>query len=61
MKTKTIKKKIYAVNWYCNGICYRTTTNCDWDDVKRLRRVAKDIGDTITYEVIETYTQTYHY
>ena len=56
---KTIKRKIYAVNWYCNGYCYRTTTELDWEDVKRLRKVAKDIGDTMTYEV--TRVETYRY
>ena len=57
MKTHT--KKIYAVNWYCNGFCYRTTTNLKWEDVKRIRKVAKDIGDTITYEVMDTITYRY--
>lgn len=57
MKTHT--KKIYAVNWYCNGFCYRTTVNLEWEDVKRLRRVAKDIGDTITYEVMDVVTYRY--
>ncbi len=47
------RQKIYAVDWYySNGYCYRTTTGCTWEDVKRLRRVAKAIGETIKYEVI---------
>ena len=54
MKTKKIK--YYAVNWYSNGFCYRTTVGCDWEDVKRCRRTAKAIGETITYEVMETRT-----
>ena len=53
------KQKIYAVDWYCNGFCYRTTTGCTWEDVKRMRRVAKDIGDTIKYEVIDTIVYKY--
>ena len=52
-------EKIYAVNWYNNGFCYRTTTRCKWDDVKRLRRTAKELGETITYEVIDTVTYRY--
>lgn len=52
-------EKIYAVNWYNNGFCYRTTTGCKWDDVKRLRRTAKALGETITYEVIDTVTYRY--
>lgn len=46
-------KKIYAVNWYSNGFCYRTTTKCDWEDVKRFRKIAKCLGETIKYEVTE--------
>ena len=56
---KTIKKKMYAVNWYCNGFCYRTTTGCDWEVVKHLRKAAKAIGETITYEVIGTKVYNY--
>jgi hypothetical protein len=41
---------LYCVNWYSNGFCYRTTMNCKWEDVQRLRRVAKSLGETITYE-----------
>jgi hypothetical protein len=55
----TIKKKIYSVNWYSNGFCYRTTTGCEWEDVKRFRKIAKTIGETITYEVAETRAYRY--
>lgn len=55
----TIKKKIYSVNWYSNGFCYRTTTGCDWEDVKRFRKIAKTIGETISYEVAETRAYRY--
>jgi hypothetical protein len=58
-KEIVVKKKIYAVNWYCNGYCYRTTTECTWDDVKELRKVAKSLGETITYELLRV--ETYRY
>lgn len=43
-------KNSYTVNWYINGFCYRTTVGCDWDAVKRFRRLAKVLGETIKYE-----------
>ena len=46
------KQKIYSVNWYSNGFCYRTTTNCSWEDVQSIKRTAKLIGETVKYEVI---------
>ena len=61
MTWKKIKKtvKIYAVDWYYNGYCYRTTTGCTWADVQDLRRQAKAIGETVKWEVIGT--QAYEY
>jgi hypothetical protein len=44
------RKKIYSVDWYYNGFCYRTTTGCTWEDVKIFRAKAKLIGDTIKYK-----------
>lgn len=41
---------LYWVNWYYKGYCYRSTSNCKWEDVQRLRRVAKLLGEKITYE-----------
>ena len=57
MAKKTVK--IYAVDWYYNGYCYRTTTGCTWADVQDLRRQAKAIGEIVKWEVIGT--QTYEY
>lgn len=45
------RQKIYAVDWYRNGYCYRTTLNCTWDDVKYFKQVAKCTGDTIKHTV----------
>lgn len=43
-------KNTYSVNWYSNGFCYRTTNGVDWDGVKRFKKLAKMLGETITYE-----------
>lgn len=40
----------YTVNWYSNGWNYRTTIGCDWETVKRFRKLAKALGETIKYE-----------
>ena len=54
------KRKIYDVNWYCNGFCYRTTRGCDWETVKECRRIARLLGEKIEYELdhieVDTYT-----
>lgn len=56
-RKKVIKVRIYTVNWYSNGFCYRTTRGCDMDAVKNCKRTAKLLGETIKYELerIETY------
>lgn len=56
-RKKVVKVRIYTVNWYSNGFCYRTTRGCDMDAVKNCKRTAKLLGETIKYELerIETY------
>jgi hypothetical protein len=54
-------KKIYDVDWYCNGFLYRTTTGCDWEDVKNLKKVAKLLGETIKWECVDERTYEYRY
>lgn len=44
------KKKRYWVNFYCNGFCYRSVSDADWEGVKRYKKLAKLLGETITYE-----------
>ncbi len=47
------KKKLYYVRWFTSGgYNYKDTSNVDWDGVKRFKRVAKTLGETITYEVM---------
>ena len=41
----------YTVDWYTSGgFNYRTTCGCTWDTVKRFRKLAKTLGETIKYE-----------
>lgn len=42
-------KVTYSVDWYNGDYCYRTTTNVDWDGVKRFKKIAKALGETIKY------------
>ena len=44
-------RKVYTVDCYRNGFCYCTHTECSWEDVKNLRRIAKLLGETIQYSV----------
>lgn len=44
------KQNLYWVDVYSNGFCYRSVSNCTWEDVKELRKVAKLLGETIKYE-----------
>lgn len=53
MKTKIIRRKIYSVDWYCNGFCYRTTTGCTWEQVQDCKRTARLLGEKIKYEVTD--------
>ena len=61
MAKKLIKKvKYYSVDWYnSSGFCYRTTTNCTWNDVLECKRTAKMLGEKIKYE--HTHTREYDY
>ena len=63
MAKKFIKKvKYYSVNWYTSsGFCYRTTFNCTWEAVKECRKIAKSLGETITYEYDRTIEYDYSY
>lgn len=44
------KQNLYWVNIYRNGFCYRSVHSCTWEQVKELRRNAKMLGETISYE-----------
>lgn len=49
MAKKVIKTKIYTVDCIRNGFCYCTHTECTWEDVKRLKEIAKLLGEKIEY------------
>ena len=49
MAKKVIKTKIYSVDCIRNGFCYCTHTECTWEDVKRLKEIAKLLGERIEY------------
>ena len=49
MAKKVIKTKIYSVDCIRNGFCYCTHTECTWEDVKRLKEIAKLLGERIKY------------
>lgn len=53
------KTKIYSVDWIRNGFCYRTTTECTWQDVLDCKRTAKLLGEKIEYEYYRTRTDVY--
>ena len=57
MRKKVVKTKIYSVDWYRNGFCYRTTMGCTWEDVKQCKRTAKLLGEKIEYEHYDTIVQ----
>lgn len=55
MKKKLIKKtKIYSVDWYRGDWCYRTTTECTWQDVLECKRTAKLLGEKVKYQHYRT-------
>lgn len=56
---KNIKK--YDVDWIRNGFCYRTTTNCTFEQVKECRRTAKLLGEKIEYTYSHTEKYEYSY
>ena len=48
-------EKIYTVDWYTSGgFCYRTTTECTWENVREMKLIAKALGETIKYEYAYT-------
>ena len=51
--------KIYSVDWFRNGFCYRTTMECTWENVLDCKRTAKLLGEKIKYEHYRTIY--YHY
>ena len=60
MRKKIVRKtKIYSVDWFYNGFCYRTTMGCKWEDVKECKRVAKLLGEEIKYEHYDTREEVY--
>ena len=46
----TKERKLYWVNWYRNGYCYKSTSNVPYDGVKEYKKLAKSLGETIDYE-----------
>ena len=50
-RKKTYKKKLYQVDWFTQGGWnYRTTMECDWDAVRRFKKLARLFGETIEYK-----------
>ena len=46
------KKKLYWVDFYTEGgWCYRSVYNIDWSGVLECKRLAKELGEYIKYEV----------
>lgn len=46
-------RKVYDVNCINKGgMCYATHTNCDWDGVKRYKKLARILGETVEYECV---------
>ena len=37
----TKERKLYWVNWYRNGYCYKSTTNVPYEGVKEYKKLAK--------------------
>lgn len=50
-RKRFITEKRYTINWYRNGFCYRTTTDCPKEHVTESRKVAKLLGEKIEVEV----------
>lgn len=50
---------LYWVDWYKDGFCYRSTSNCKWEDVLKCKKVAKMLGEKITYEKYDTIVYEY--
>lgn len=58
-KKRYVTEKRYYVNCIRNGFCYASHSNCTWDDVKNYKKIAKLLGETITYEL--THVNKYEY
>lgn len=43
-------KKLYYVNWLRNGFCYRTTHSVPREELAKLKRIAKALGETLKIE-----------
>ena len=41
---------LYWVHWYSNGFCYRSTHSVPKSEIKNLRKLAKQLGETIEIE-----------
>ena len=41
---------LYWVHWYNNGLCYRSTHSVPKNEIKNLRKLAKQLGETIKIE-----------
>lgn len=54
MKIKKKKVKLYWVDWYHGDWCYRSTSNCRWNDVLECKRKAKQLGERIEYSHYDT-------
>lgn len=47
------KQKLYWVDIYRNGFCYRSVHSCTYKQVQELKKCAKQFGETIKYEVMD--------
>ena len=49
--TMAKEKKLYYVRWFTSGgYNYKDTSNVPWDGVREYKRIAKEMGEKITYE-----------
>jgi hypothetical protein len=42
--------KLYWVHWYKDDFCYRSTHSVPKSEIKELRKLAKQLGETIEIE-----------
>ena len=60
MKPRVKRRNIYWVDCYTSGGWnYASHSNCTWQDVLDLKRVAKLLGETIKYEKLYTRRDEY--
>lgn len=55
------KKKMYFVDWYRNGFCYKTTSNCPYSYVKECRKLARELGEKVEVTYSHTITEDYSF